>query len=347
MRFEAASAAFLKTRKQHVKPGTYRAETYTMNALRRTLGGNHWLSALDTNFWWEFFYGDEGRSGQLGAGAFNGELRRCRAFVDYCVRRGWMDADVKDYVWKDVKSRKEHLRQHLILTPPQLLQLVESAAYPMHRIALAVGSNTALRGSEVVGIKIGKINLDAGEMLVTLWKNDRDEVVPITSRLDQEIRQWLVHYEANTIAQGLGPLQPQWYLVPSQFPGRGRLPGSSRFTKDSPINIYLRPEKHPSRPHEIVQLAMERMGLDFEVGEGFHTTRRAFARAFHDGLVAAGDPNALRKTAALLHHANTTMTERYLRLSVETVGVSQALKGRDFLGDLVAGPNVRPILKGA
>jgi integrase len=343
VRFEDAAKAFLRTREQHIKPGTFRAETYTVTRIRTTLGGNHWVSALNNDFWWDYFYGEDGRADALGAGAFNGELRRVRAFVDYCVRRGWMTADVSEYVRKDVKSRKEHLKQHLILTPAQLLQLVESAAYPMHRIALAIGANTALRGSEIVGIRLGKINLDAGEMLVTLWKNDRDEVVPITSRLDQEIRRWLVQYEASTMAQGLGPLQSQWYLVPSQFPGRGREPGSARFTKDSPVNIYLRPERHPAQPHEIVQLAMDRMGLDYDRGEGFHTTRRGFARAFHDGLVAAGDPNALRKTAALLHHANTTMTERYLRLSVETVGVSQALKGKDFLGDLVKGPNVVPL----
>ena len=92
---------------------------------------------------------------------------------------------------------------------------------------------------------------------------------------------------------------------------------------------------------------MDRMGLEYELGEGFHTTRRGFARAFHDGLVAQGDPNALRKTAALLHHANTTMTERYLRLNVETVAVSQALKGQDFLGNLVAGSNVVPLRREA
>lgn len=343
VRFEAAAEAFLRVRKMHLKESTFRGEQYTIAGLRRTLGGNHWVSALDADFWWEYFYGDEGRAVTLGAGAFNGDLRRCRAFVEYCVRRDWMHADVSDYLRRDIKSRTEHLSQHLILTPGQLLQLVECAAFPSHRIALSVGSNTALRGSEIVGIKLGKIHLEAGEMLVTLWKQDRDEVIPITSRLDTEIRRWMVDYEKATIDQGLGPLQPSWHLVPGQFPGRGREPGSVRFTKDSPARIYLRPERYPSKPHGIVQQAMGRMGVEYEAGEGFHTTRRGFARAFHDGLVAAGDPNALRKTAALLHHANTTMTERYLRLSVETVAVSQALKGKDFLGDLVSGANVVPL----
>ena len=54
-----------------------------------------------------------------------------------------------------------------------------------------------------------------------------------------------------------------------------------------------------------------------------------------DVLVAAGDPNALRKTSALLHHANTTMTERYLGLNSESVAVTQTLRGQDFLGKLV------------
>jgi integrase len=253
-----------------------------------------------------------------------------------------MDASALRYLDKYVKPRPEHLSEHLILTPAQLIQLPECAAYPSHRVALAVGANTALRGSEIVGIRLGRINLDAGEMLVTLWKNNRDEVVPITSRLDREIRQWLVQYEQAAADQGLGPLRPEWHLVPAQWPGRDREPGSKGYTKDSPFLLRLRPEHSPRKPHEIVKLAMDRMGLEYEAGEGFHTTRRGFARAFHDALVAAGDPNALRKTAALLHHANTTMTERYLRLSVEKVAVSQALKGQDFLGNLVSGPNVIP-----
>jgi integrase len=339
-RFEEAADAFLRLRKMHVKATTYRGEVCTIAAVRRHLGGNHWVSTLDADFWWDYYYGDEGRIHQLGAGAFNGDLRRTRGFVDFCVRRSWMGSEVADYLRKDIKAQKEHVRQHLILTPAQLLQLVESAKYPSHRVALAVGANTALRGSEIVGIKLGKINLEAGEMLVTLWKQDRDEVVPITSRLDAEIRRWLVEYERMTMEQGLGPLQPSWHLVPAQWPGRDRIPGTPGYTADSPLRLLLRPERAPTKPYEIVTQAMANMGLDYESGEGFHTLRRAFARAFHDGLVAAGDPNALRKTAALLHHANTTMTERYLRLSVESVAVSSALKGVDFLGNLVGGPNV-------
>jgi integrase len=348
VRTDEAIRAFLTTREQHVSFRTWRGEKYSMAAVRRLAGGNHWVSTLDESFWWEYFYGDEhGRATDLGEGSFNNELRRCRAFVDFCVRRGWMEQSVAEYLRTDIRNRKPHLRQHLILTPAQLLQLTECAAYPSHRIALAVGCNTALRGSEIVGIKLGKINLDAGEMLVTLWKNDRDEVVPITSRLDAEIRRWLIEYEKATIEQGLGPLQPDWHLVPAQWPGRDRAPGELRYTKDSPLLLRLRPERHPTKPHEIVKAAMDRMGLEYELGEGFHTTRRGFARAFHDGLVAQGDPNALRKTAALLHHANTTMTERYLRLNVETVAVSQALKGQDFLGNLVAGSNVVPLRREA
>jgi integrase len=346
-RLDDAIRAFLTTREQHVAHRTWLGDKYALAAVRRHAGANCWVSQLDDEFWWDYFYGEEGRKDQVGAAYFNKDRQRIKAFVDFCVDRGWTDSSVLRYLDKYVKPRKEHLSQHLILTPAQLLQLTESAAYPSHRVALAVGCNTALRGSEIVGIKLGRINLEAGEMLVTLWKNSRDEVVPITSRLDHEIRQWLTVYEKTTIEQGLGPLQPDWHLVPAQWPGLDREPGSVSYTSSSPRVNRLRPERCPGRPHEIVTLAMDRMGVAYEPGEGFHTTRRAFARAFHDGLVAQGDPNALRKTAALLHHANTTMTERYLRLNVETVAVSQALKGQDFLGNLVAGSNVVPLRREA
>jgi integrase len=334
-RFEDAAKAYLRTRKVQVKHNTWRLEESTLNAVRRVLGGNHWVSSLDEDFWWDYFYGDEGRSTTLSAGAFNGDRRRCQSFVDFCVRRGWMAESVREFFKSDVKTRKETKRQRMILTPAQLIELPEHAAYPSHRVALAIGANTALRGSEIMGIKLGKVYLDRGEMLVQLWKTDTEVMVPITSRLAEEIKRWLEVYAKTAEEQGLGPLQPEWYLVPSQRPGRLREEGSSRFTASSPSILRIRPEQSPTQPHKIVQLALDKMGLEYEKGEGFHTTRRGFARAFYDGLVAAGDPNALRKTSALLHHANTTMTERYLGLNSESVAVTQTLRGQDFLGKLV------------
>ena len=58
-----------------------------------------------------------------------------------------------------------------------------------------------------------------------------------------------------------------------------REPGSERFTANSPSILRIRPEHRPTQPHNIVQLAMDNMCLEYEPGEGFHTTRRGFARA--------------------------------------------------------------------
>ena len=336
-RFEDAAKAYLRSRSVQVKPKTLKLEVSTINQLRKALGGNHWVSSMDEEFWWDYFYGDEGRTAVLGPGAFNGDRRRCVSFVRYCIRRGWMDPKLTDFFVEDIKTRKEVKRQRMILTPQQLMDLPEHAAYPSHRIALAIGANTALRGSEIMGIKLGKVFLDRGEMLVQLWKTDTEVMVPITSRLAEELKRWLELYAKTAEEQGLGPLQPGWYLVPAQKPGRLREEGSARFTGSSPSILRLRPEHSPTAPYNMVKLAMTDMGLEYEPGEGFHTTRRAFARAFYDGLVAAGDPNALRKTSALLHHANTEMTEHYLGLTNETTAVASALRGQDFLGNLVGG----------
>lgn len=335
VRFEDAAKAYLRTREIQVKKATYLTERNMISAIRKTLGGNHWLSTLDETFWWEYFYGDEGRARTLAPSSFNGDLRRCKAFVNFCIRRGWLPADAASFLREDVGRRKTTRRQRMILTPAQLIELPEHAAFPTHRIALAIGANTALRGSEIMGIKLGKVFLDRGEMLTKLYKTDDEAMVPITSRLDGEIRRWLEDYEKMTVDQGLGPLQPRWHLVPAQMPGRDREPGSTGYTKTSPNRLRLRPDYCPTHPHVMVQLAMNSMGIEYEKGEGFHTTRRAFARALYDGLVAQGDPGALRKTSAMLHHANTGMTEVYLGLTTETVAVSQTLKGRDFLGNLL------------
>ena len=127
-----------------------------MAAVRRLAGGNHWVSTLDESFWWEYFYGDEhGRATDLGEGSFNNELRRCRAFVDFCVRRGWMEQSVAEYLRTDIRNRKPHLRQHLILTPAQLLQLTQGSVLELDRkvgeaIDIYVNNRLVARGEVVI-----------------------------------------------------------------------------------------------------------------------------------------------------------------------------------------------------
>jgi hypothetical protein len=60
------------------------------------------------------------------------------------------------------------------------------------------------------------------------------------------------------------------------------------------------------------------------------------ARAYYDSLCEErGDVAALRLTAALLHHKNTTTTEVYLGLDAEKAGRNRRLRGKPFLSAMV------------
>jgi hypothetical protein len=91
---------------------------------------------------------------------------------------------------------------------------------------------------------------------------------------------------------------------------------------------------------------LEKLGLPTKY-EGTHTIRRAIALAYFDEASAEqGDVAALRETAALLHHAHLSTTERYLGMTAEKNRRNKRIKGRPFLTAMVAKQdNVVPLRK--
>ena len=263
----------------------------------------------------------------ISAATFNQYRSRLKVFFDWMSKRGMTRVDLLE----DVKVKPVPVKVRLQPKPNVLLGFLDSAVHPRDRCYLAVAMNSALRASEVVRIRVGDINLEAGYFEATTSKRVQKDRMPVTSDLDGELRRWLTVYEKDAGR----PLLPSDYLFPNLTPSLyykyvtnadGKRVGLRTVRKvipESPISV--------PRTQGIVHHALRSAGLPTHY-EGTHTIRRAVARAYFDSMRGAvGRDNALREVSALLHHSNSSMTERYLGLSAERDARDEAMRGRPFL----------------
>ncbi len=59
------------------------------------------------------------------------------------------------------------------------------------RLIIMVGLYAGLRVSEIVGLRIERIDLDRGQILVYQGKGGKDRIVPISAKLEGPLRTWL------------------------------------------------------------------------------------------------------------------------------------------------------------
>jgi integrase len=238
-----------------------------------------------------------------------------------------MKVDLLQDVGKKTVPQIERQR----LTPEQMLRLLDVVTDPRVRGLIACAMNTGLRASEITTITVGDVDLARGELYIIRRKSASDDRLPITARLDGELRRWLSHY-----ARELGntALNPDMVLFPARHPPRlqgGNEPGAARIMRLGTVQPYKRIE-HPQR---FIQNAMKVIGFEVTVQEGLHTLRRSAARALFDHIAAHADEpgydSALRTTASFLGHKSTVTTELYLGLSGDRKKRDAILRGHDFL----------------
>jgi len=293
-----------------------------------------------------WFYGPGGLMGPHTGDQYGGKIlpgiseathnqyrSRLKVFFDWMTKRGMTKVDLLE----DVGFLAIPVKVRLQPKPGVLLGFLDSAAHPRDRCYLAVAMNSALRASEVVRIMVGDINLEGGYYKATTSKRVQKDHMPITSDLDVELRRWLTLYEKDAGR----PLLPSDYLFPN-------LTASLFYkyvTNEDGMRVGLRtvrkviPESPISVPRTqgIVHHALRAAGLPTKY-EGTHTIRRAVARAYFDSMRGSvGRDNALREVSALLHHSNSSMTERYLGLSAERDARDEAMRGKPFLSAMVTG----------
>lgn len=252
-------------------------------------------------------------------------LSQVRTFMGYCIKRGWLTADptVLLRVPRPAPAPRERLDAQ------ELLELVEGADYPQHRLILALAANLALRQSEIKTLRIRDVDLDAGTIRVTVHKT-RDSTVPddmpITAELEAELRRWLHHYQRHAV------LTPATLLVPAQhIVGRtGR--------------ITYRTDRSIGEPEDVVKRGLAKIGWESAKGEGLHTVRRSVARLFFDAVIEeAGEgrfDEALLGTMRLLHHDRPETTLRYIGVDRQTQARDKFLRGRPFLSRLAGLPTL-------
>lgn len=189
--------------------------------------------------------------------------------------------------------------------------------------------NLGLRAAEIVGLKVEDVNFEAQTLHVVISKSGIEDHMPMSSDLEVELRRWVTHY-----ARQVPGLSSQAFLFPARHAPRLRSMTTTE-RADVPQPGALRPDTSLSHPAVVVQKALRRINLQIEAGEGFHTLRRSAGRAFFDSMSEKGHDEALRMTAAFLHHASCQTTEVYLGLQHERIKRDVAIKGQPFLSGMV------------
>lgn len=262
---------------------------------------------------------------------FNQYRNRTKQFLKWCKQKGWVKGDPMEYSRPmKINAKRERQRPE----PLTLLRLLEVTSEPRDRAYLAMAMNTALRANEINRMVVGDLDLDAGDLQTLITKTETTDVMPVTEDLDREMRRWLTHY---TVTLGR-PLRDEDVLFPKRNGGQiSHFEWSEEAGRKVIVRVPVqyRPDVHIDRAHSIVQGALGRLGLPTK-GEGVHTIRRAVARAYFDHVAAEGGyVEALRETAALLHHESMATTEGYLGTSVEKARRDKRLKGRPLLTAIV------------
>lgn len=255
------------------------------------------------------------------------------AFFKWCRAHRFLRPDQDPLAGRRLRKvrRPERGRVHLSQFPA----LLDAAGnhHPRDRAAVALGLFLMLRQSEIATLRIRDVDLQARRIEVEIHKTADRDSMPISSELDAELRTWLTTY-----VRLAGPLQPDWYLIPSKtrIPDRRRPDGTwERSTEQA-----LRPYRQTTHLEDIVKRALE--GIGYEVRdtngrsrqEGFHTLRRSGARAVYEELRSAGYDGAMARVQAFLHHSSVTMTEKYLGLKLDRDLRDQETAGQPLLPSL-------------
>lgn len=268
-----------------------------------------------------FFYGPQGLTHSCSSTTLANYRNTLKGFLTWCYRRKWCD-EPEYLLGGVVNTSTRNRRIRLRLSEPQLWQMVEACRCPRDRAMLVFAMHTGCRVSEILGLRVRDLSLEAGEVHVRIIKTKDEDVMTLSPLLERELRAWL------TVYTDLHSPGPNDRLFPARAPNRivdgtNHVPDAERgYTPHKPIGS-------PSR--QIRRIA-EAAGITLEDGDGWHTVRRSVARLFFDRASHMGHDAALRMTSAFLHHANTTTTEVYLGLQLEKRKRDEVMSGGFLAG---------------
>lgn len=311
IRLSEAIDQYLQTRRGHLADVTVREDSHTLKRLLKMTGNiqvQHVTHEHVQGFFANLLVDHHDSRGNLRKGiapsSFNTTRQRINGFARYCQLRGMTRTDWLAFV-RPIPVPRRLPAQHSI---PVLWTLLDAAGDARDRALLAVGCALALRASEVRGLRVSDLDLDAGTLRVWVQKSRLEDVMVIPDFLVQEMEVWLRTYRLDLLGRG-ERLEPGCFLIPARrrplYVAQG-VQQNGGYDSRKPV----------VKPERFVQEALHRLGLPTE-RQGMHTLRRSVARAAFDNLVDEGYDGALRTVSALLHHSDSRVTERYLGLTTE------------------------------
>lgn len=307
--------------------GTLRNESVVLNRFLSNTG-NIWVHNLESHHVTRHF---EDAARTKSARSLRNDYTMLSVFFQWCraTKRMPIASDPMYGRRKPVAIIPERQRLH-VSKFPALLDAAEKRE-PRNRAAVAVLLYTLLRDREAALLRVSDVDLDAGYIHVRVWKTHEEDLVPISSELDVELRKWLTHYTTSLGRE----LLPEDYLLPARgvktIRGeRGRIVGRETVSYKPTIPI--------PRLFTIVNPCLEDIGFAV-VGpdgkrkfEGAHTLRRSGARALFDALLDSGYDYALRVVQTMLHHKQMATTEVYIGISADRRSRDDLLKGKPMYG---------------
>lgn len=278
-----------------------------------------------------------------GAAALNNLHGTLNKFFKWLRARSYMDLHVDPLAGYMLRKVAHQERRRVPLA--EFPALLDACHHPRDRIVVALGLYLFLRQSEIASLKIDDVDLDSGEVLVTVHKAggvmDR---MPISRELDGELRAWLSFY-----TQQVGTLEGAFLLCPAKHAVHvTKDPVSGKFLRSPVSTDRLVPARPMVKVEDVVKRALTGIGWEVtgENREGVHTLRRSGARAMFDELTSSGYDGVLRAVQVMLHHQSGTMTEKYLGLTLDKQRRNTTIKGRDLFPSLRAATPLRAVREG-
>ena len=242
-------------------------------------------------------------------------------FFKWCISRSLVKVTWINPMM-DIRPPKTQRRERFRVPVTDMTPMLDHAGNPRDRALMAAAWTLMLRQSELTSLKVEDVNLTNGEITVVIHKTNDSDTMPIPMELDRELRTWLTHY-----TNAVGPLHGHYLLFPARRVASLTRDELGRIQLEGRDMVYV-PTAPITRMEEIAQRVMRAVGYELESGEGMHTLRRSAARALFDRLVDEGYDGAIRMVQSILHHANTSTTERYIGLTLDKQRRDVMLRGQ-------------------
>lgn len=264
----------------------------------------------------------------------NTMMATLHAFAKWCRDEGLIPPDRNPMAGRRQRPVQPRQYDTIHLSDfPEVLRIAGENS-PRDRAYIALALYTMLRQSEICSLRVRDLDLQSNLLHVVIHKTSDQDSMKVVPELRVEMRNWLTYY-----AENYGPLQDDWYLVPTTRPGGMDRTGGGYVRRPD----MLAPHRPMILPHRILHKVLTQMGWDVKGRHiGSHTLRRSASRAAYDELVGQGVDDALRKTGAWLHHRSILMTERYLQISADRERRNLAYEDAPLYPSLQA-DNVTPL----